>query len=222
MKGHQLIYLWFFISISVTVDASCHCESNTQRFPDSTGFLFLDYEVDIVAMVPNSTAKTYFLNQSCRWLEAVRTSGRNSTQIISARVGFRPGYPDVSCRNKFLSPVKNADILIDGTPGTNFYPGFEPKSNEIQFHRSRVSAAYNSELLTLLDSQCIKTVVLTGLFTSIVILSTTRQLADMDFTIYIVQDAVIDPDPTVNEFLFDKILPVQANILTFDAAKKML
>ncbi len=69
---------------------------------------------------------------------------------------------------------------------------WQPMVNETVFDKLRISAAYNSELLTLLDSQCINTVVLTGLDTSGVILSTTRQLADMDFIIYILQDAVTD------------------------------
>ncbi|CAF5180467.1 unnamed protein product, partial [Rotaria magnacalcarata] len=37
-----------------------------------------------------------------------------------------------------------------------FYSGIEPKPGEIQFEKYRISAAYNSELLTLLDSDCIK------------------------------------------------------------------
>jgi nicotinamidase-related amidase len=74
----------------------------------------------------------------------------------------------------------------------------------------------------LFDSQCIDTVVLAGLYTSGVILSTTRQLADMDYSIYIIRDAVIDPNSTVSEVLLDSVFPNQATVLTVSAAKNML
>jgi nicotinamidase-related amidase len=74
----------------------------------------------------------------------------------------------------------------------------------------------------LLDSQCIDTVVLAGLATSGVILSTTRQLADMDYSIYVIRDAVIDPNSTVNEVLLDSVLSTEATVLTVSAAKNML
>jgi nicotinamidase-related amidase len=135
-----------------------------------------------------------------------------------SRVQFRPGYPDISCRNKQFVAIAASGGPIIGSAGANFSSGFQPQGNEIQFEKLRVSAAYNSELLTLLDSQCIDTVVLAGLFTSGVILSTTRQLADADYTIYIVQDAVIDPNSTVNAVLLDSVLPAQANILTISQA----
>jgi nicotinamidase-related amidase len=118
--------------------------------------------------------------------------------------------------------IAQLNVLVEGTPSAQFYPTMQPTVNEIQFDKRRVSAAYNSDLLTLLDSQCIGTVVLAGIETSGVILSTTRQLADMDFVIYIVQDAVIDPNSTVNEVLLDSVLPVQATILTINEAKQML
>ncbi|CAF2600876.1 unnamed protein product [Rotaria sp. Silwood2] len=222
MRDDQLIYLWVLVNLLVTVGAHCNCKSSTEKFSDSTAFLFLDYEVIAVALMPNSAVKTSFLSQSLAWLQAVRGSVRRSTQIMFSRVEFRPGYPEISCRNKQLSAISKLNLVIEGTPGTEFYPGFQPQANEIQFVKRRVSAAYNSELLILLDSQCIKTVVLAGLSTSSVILSTTRQLADMDFIIYIIRDAVIDSNSTVNEVLLDSVLTSQATVLSIDAAKKML
>jgi nicotinamidase-related amidase len=220
--GKQLIYVWLLVIISVTVDAIGNCPSTAGKFPSSTAFLFLDFEVGVFAAVPSSTAKNTFITQSSNWLQAVRSSHRPQTQTMFSLVQFRPGYPDISCRNKQFVAIAASGGPIIGSAGTNFYSGFQPHGNEIQFEKRRVSAAYNSELLTLLDSQCIDTVVLAGLFTSGVILSTTRQLADADYTIYIVQDAVIDPNSTVNAVLLDSVLPAQAYVLTIsDAINKL-
>jgi nicotinamidase-related amidase len=220
--GSQLMYLWFLVSISVTVAANCNCGSTNGKFPSSTAFLFLDYEVGIVETLPNSPALTSFLSQSSSWLGYVRASTCSPSRIMFSNVEFRPGYPDVSCRNIQFSYVESIGALIQGSASTQFYTGFQPKPNEIQFEKQRFSAAYNSQLLTLLDSQCIDTVVLAGLYTSGVILSTTRQLADMDYSIYVIRDAVIDPNSTVNEVLLDSVLPTEATVLTVSAAKNML
>jgi nicotinamidase-related amidase len=222
MRVEQLIYLCFLASILVTVDTKCNCDSTSKKFPGSTAFLFLDYEVGIVGLLPNTPATTSFLDQSLNWLEAVRASKHGPTQIMFSHVEFRPGYPEVSCQNIQFSGIAQLNVIIEGSPTAEFYSTMQPAENEIQFDKRRTSAAYNSDLLTLLDSQCIRTVVLTGLFTSGVVLATTRQLADMDFTIYIIQDAVIDPNSTVNEVLLDSVLSSQATILTVAEAKKML
>jgi nicotinamidase-related amidase len=222
MMGNQLMYLWFLVSLSVTLAANHYCGSTNGKFPPSTAFLFLDYEVGILATLPNSTAKTSFLSQSSSWLGYVRASKYSSSRIMFSTVQFRPGYPDVSCRNILFSYVASIGTLIEGSASTQFYTGFQPNSNEIQFVKQRYSAAYNSQLLTLLDSQCIDTVVLAGQYTSGVILSTTRQLADMDYNIYVIQDAVIDPNSTVNQVLLNSVLPTQATVLTVNAAKNML
>lgn len=222
MQYNQLIYLWLVVVISVDIEAKCHCKSSNGKFPDSTAFLFLDYEVGILARFPNSTTKTNFLSQSMDWLQAVRDSDHSSAQIMFSNIEFRPGYPEISCYNKQFSPIPNLNSFISGMPDTAFYPGIEPQEREIILKKSRVSAVYNSELLTLLESQCIKTVVLAGLSTSGVILSTTRQLADMDFVIFIIRDAVMDSNPTVNDVLLDSVLSSQATILTVDVAKEML
>ena len=63
---------------------------------------------------------------------------------------------------------------------------------------------------------------LAGLTTSDVILSTTRQLTDMDLIIYILEDAVIDQNSTVNDVLLDTVLPSQTTILSVKIAKQML
>ncbi|CAF3137930.1 unnamed protein product [Rotaria socialis] len=83
-----------------------------------------------------------------------------------SHIQFRPGYPEISCQNKQFSVIPKLNIFIEGSSNVQFYPGIEPKPDEIRFEKHRISAANNSELLTLLDSGCIKTVVLIGLTTS--------------------------------------------------------
>ena len=53
-----------------------------------------------------------------------------------------------------------------------------------------------------------------GIITSGVVLSTVRQAADLDYKISVIKDFCHDPDPNVQEVLLEKVLPMQAEVLT--------
>ena len=56
--------------------------------------------------------------------------------------------------------------------------------------------------------------VLGGVSTSWVVLSTVRDAADRDYRIYVLADASADPDPEVHEMLTQKVFPRQADVIT--------
>jgi nicotinamidase-related amidase len=78
--------------------------------------------------------------------------------------------------------------------------------------KRRVGALYGTDLPVILSAFEANHLVLTGISTSGVILSTTRLAADMDFAVTILADCVGDNDAEVHEFLMTKILPRQAEI----------
>ena len=56
--------------------------------------------------------------------------------------------------------------------------------------------------------------VLSGISTSGVVLSTLRQAADLDYGLTVLSDACGDPDPEVHDVLVDKVFPRQSVVLT--------
>jgi len=58
--------------------------------------------------------------------------------------------------------------------------------------------------------------VLGGISTSGVVLSTVRQAADLDYGLTVLADACADPDPEVHRVLTEKIFPKQALVTTTD------
>jgi nicotinamidase-related amidase len=58
--------------------------------------------------------------------------------------------------------------------------------------------------------------VLTGIATSGVVLSTLRQAADMDYWLTVLRDGCADADPEVHRVLLDKVFARQADVLTAD------
>ena len=68
----------------------------------------------------------------------------------------------------------------------------------------------------VLRAQGVTQLVLTGIATSGVVLSTLRQAADMDYGLTVLRDGCADADPEVHRVLLDKVFPRQADVLTAD------
>jgi nicotinamidase-related amidase len=82
--------------------------------------------------------------------------------------------------------------------------------------KKRVSAFAGSDLDLVLRSGGIEHLVLTGVATSGVVLSTLRQAADLDFRITVLADGCADSDEEVHRVLTEKVFPRQAEVLTID------
>jgi nicotinamidase-related amidase len=68
----------------------------------------------------------------------------------------------------------------------------------------------------VLRSLGVDQLVLAGIATSGVVLSTLRQAADMDFGLTVLRDGCADPDEEVHRVLLDKVLARQATVVTVD------
>jgi len=77
----------------------------------------------------------------------------------------------------------------------------------------RVSAFTGSDLEVVLRAAGIDHLVLTGIATSGVVLSTLRQAADLDYRLTVLADGCLDADPEVHRVLTDKVYPRQADVL---------
>jgi nicotinamidase-related amidase len=76
--------------------------------------------------------------------------------------------------------------------------------------KRRTSAFSGSDLDVLLRAAHVERLILAGLTTSGVVLSTMREAADRDYRITVLSDACHDPDENVQRVLLDKIIPHQA------------
>jgi nicotinamidase-related amidase len=79
--------------------------------------------------------------------------------------------------------------------------------------KRRVSAFTGSDLEVVLRSQEIGKLVLAGISTSGVVLSTLREAADKDYELVVLSDCCADGDPEVHRVLLEKVFPRQAEVL---------
>jgi nicotinamidase-related amidase len=134
--------------------------------------------------------------------------------VIYVVVGFRKGYPEASPNNKFFSAIKSGTMSFDSAADFKVDVAIEPQPGDIVVTKRRVSAFTGSDLEVILRSMEIKHLVLLGLATSGVVLSTLREAADKDYVLTVLSDCCADRDEEVNRVLLNKVFPRQANVLS--------
>jgi nicotinamidase-related amidase len=149
-----------------------------------------------------------------RLREAVGVARAAGMPVIYVVVGFRAGHPEISARNKTFSAAARSGGFTEGDPGSEVHPDVAPHPDDIVVTKRRVSAFAGSDLDMVLRAREIDTLVLTGIATSGVVLSTLRQAADLDFGLTVLADGCLDADPEVHRVLTEKVFPRQADVLT--------
>jgi nicotinamidase-related amidase len=175
-----------------------------------TAVLIMDYQNDIVSMLPENV-QAPLLDKASSILKQARQA---HLPIIYIVVRFRDGYPEVNSRNKLFSSLKESGRLREGTPGAEIHEKVAPQPGDIIVTKRRVGAFSTTDLETILRAKNINTLVLAGISTSGVVLSTVRWAADMDYSLVVVSDACADRDTEVNRVLVEKVFPWQATVVT--------
>ena len=88
--------------------------------------------------------------------------------------------------------------------------------------KTRVGAFSTTDLDQQLRDRGIDTLILAGISTSGVVLSTVRDAADRDYRVYVLEDASADPDPEVHDLLIRKIFPRQAYVISIAELSNLL
>jgi nicotinamidase-related amidase len=174
---------------------------------DATVLLVMDIQRGIVERI----ADDGYLPRLSRAIEAARAA---DIPVVYVAVGFRPGHPEVSASNRTFSAAAASGRFTEGDPGAEIHPAVAPLPGDPVVIKRRVSAFSGSDLEVLLRGLGAGTLVLSGIATSGVVLSTLRQAADLDYRLIVLADACLDADPEVHRVLTEKVFPRQADVLT--------
>ena len=175
----------------------------------TTALLIADFYADMMTSLPHAVDRGVVAKT-----QALQQASRDAGLLVcySATV-FRPGYPEISDRNKTFSQRKASGAPAVSDPVQVIHEGVRPIDGEIVVGKHRVNALYGTDLDMSLRANNIETIVLLGYATSGVVLSTTRYAADSDYRLLIVEDCCSDSDPEVHDFLTQRIFPRQADIV---------
>ena len=158
----------------------------------TSALLIMDVQQDVAESVGPG-----LLDRVAEALVAAREAG---LPVIFIRVAFRPGFPEISPANRTFRTLVGAagDRFAENGPATQIHPAVAPRPGEPIVVKKRVSAFTGSDLEVLLRSMNADHLVLTGIATSGVVLSTLREAADRD--------------EEVHRVLLEKVFPRQATV----------
>nr|CAG8433383.1 1450_t:CDS:10 [Entrophospora candida] len=181
---------------------------------DNSAFIFCDYQNDVIGMFHTTNVLNQFLARSKNLFNAVHTAKqKKKLHCISIGLSFRPNYPEVSPNNRYFENYKNSGRLVEGTKGAEFIDGLQPREHDIVIQRRRVDAFYNTDLQMILESLNIKHIILAGISTADVILSTSLSAADRDLCVTVVRECCFEGNDLVQNVLMDEIFPKQGVIV---------
>ncbi|MEU6477928.1 isochorismatase family cysteine hydrolase [Streptomyces sp. NPDC047017] len=175
-----------------------------------SALLVMDLQKAIVDRVPGLGAD--FVPRLARAVASARSAG---VPVVYVVVGFRPGRPEAQSSPLFGALPEGA--FTDADPGAEIHPDLAARPGEAVVTKKRVSAFTGSDLDLVLRGTGVDHLVLTGLATSGVVLSTLRQAADLDYRLTVLADGCADRDAEVHRVLTEKVFPHQGEVTTVDA-----
>ena len=172
-----------------------------------TALLVMDVQGAIVKMINEENP---FFDSLKKAIKSARSS---KMPVIYIVIGFRNGYPEMSPNNKSFNLLKSAGMDLVSEEATKIHQSIAPEEEDIVIVKKRTSAFTGSDLEVVLRSLGIKNIVLTGIATSGVVLSTLREAADKDYSITVLSDCCADRDDEVHRVLITKVFPRQAEVI---------
>ena len=185
--------------------------------PRRSALLVMDYQSGIVDRVPDPVGLL------ARASTAIATARAAAMHVGYVRVAFdEADYALVPDTNKTFAVSANARLMRNDAPETAIHEAVAPEPGDIIVRKTRVGAFSTTDLDRRLGDRGIDTIVLAGISTSGVVLSTVRDGADRDYRIYVLSDGCADPDPEVHDFLIRRVYPRQTYVVTVDEMAKLL
>jgi nicotinamidase-related amidase len=179
--------------------------------PHRAVLLVMDYQPGILSRLPNGDE---LLGRARVAIAEVR---RRGVQVGYVRVAFSDAdiasIPETNKSFRAIKATPGRPMHADA-PETAVHDRVAPEPDDIVVRKTRVGAFSTTDLDQQLRDRGIDTLILAGISTSGVVLSTVRDGADRDYRVYVLEDATADPDPEIHELLMRKVFPRQAHVIT--------
>ena len=179
---------------------------------NTTALLIADFYAEMMRSLPHAVDRKV-VDKTRALQRAARDTG---VLVCYSATVFRPGYLEISDRNKTFSQRKTSGQEAVSDPVQLIHPSVRPNPGEIVVGKHRVNALFGTDLDMVLRSNNIETLVILGYATSGVVLSTVRYAADLDYRLLVVEDCCSDQDPEVHDFLTQRIFPHQTEVVRSD------
>src|SRR5690606_7935751 len=118
--------------------------------------------------------------------------------VYFAKIHFSPGYPEVSPRHKNGQGMKQLGLFVHDQVS----PELGRRAEEPVVMAHWASVFFGTDLMPRLSARGVDTLVMVGIASTGVVLSSVAHASDADFRLFTVKDRCYDPDPVVHDHLF--------------------
>nr|WP_296223788.1 isochorismatase family cysteine hydrolase [Ralstonia sp. UBA689] len=181
--------------------------------PAKTALLVMHYQTDILELFP-SVAPT-LLSNTRKLCDAARAAG---VSVYFAKIHFSPSYPEVSPLNKNGQGMKQLGLFVND----RISPELGRQANEPLIIAHRASVFFGTDLQVRLSAQGVDTLLMVGIASTGVMLSSVAHASDADFRLFTVKDCCYDPDQVVHEHLFSTAFDSRTTVLSLAEALRLL
>lgn len=178
--------------------------------PETTALLTLDFQKGIFGFAQGAESVVPAA------AKAVEFARKKKYRVIHVGLGFDKGHPEISNVDSQFKMVKDKNLFVKGSESAEFHSDIA-KPEDLVVYKQRVGAFSENQLHMILRAQGIETLILFGLTSSGIVLSTLRRAFDLDYKSIVLRDACYDRDAQTHQLLMEKVFPSQATVLTVDA-----
>jgi nicotinamidase-related amidase len=178
--------------------------------PRRTALLVMDFQPSALDYLSHIET---LLDRAAAAIGAARRCG---VQIVYVRFSFDDADYDRVPAHNMMAPLIAAAgrTRHHDSPATAVHQAIAPEPDDIVVRKTRVGAFATTNLHEQLRQRGITTLILAGVSTGGLVLSTVRDAYDRDYQVWVLTDACADPDPETHRFLTDTIFPRQVHTLT--------
>jgi nicotinamidase-related amidase len=199
--------------------------SALQFDPAKTALLVIDVENDVLDEAGAGSQQGIWKyaqdhNTIQNIATAIELAENQGIPIIRAMVHFRPGYPEVPDRG-FAPIVKQFGMFEEGTWGSEFVSGLEPKPDHLLLEKRRYSSFHGTDLEAMLNALGVDTVMVCGVSAHVCVNNTIVGAMERDFNIIALSDCIAGPNATIVDALLTILWPsirvqVTTSVLAFE------
>ncbi|MEU1788607.1 cysteine hydrolase [Streptomyces sparsogenes] len=187
--------------------------------PAHTALLVMDFQPAILAGLPEGDREA-LLGRVEGAIADVRAGGGT---IAYVRVGFTEAdWAAIPDTNKSFAPVARHRVMHHEDPAAALHDRLAPRDGDIVVRKVRYGALSTTDLDERLRERGITTLVVSGITTSGVVLSTVINAADRDYRLYVLSDGVADPNTEVHDVLLHHVFPSRAHLIDTAGLRTLL
>ncbi|KAJ3544897.1 hypothetical protein NM208_g2785 [Fusarium decemcellulare] len=160
----------------------------------------------LIDSVKNTPEGEAFLSNCIRWNEAVHNKDPRPLTVFISLYFSNDSQPELAgVHAPFTKLVRGFHLCVKGSPAVEIDSRFVVDEKDTLLQKTRWYAGMGNALEQILKAQKIDTVIISGLSLSGVVMSTIYRLFDLDYTIYVIFDNVVEL-PVQHHAEFSKVM----------------